>query len=93
MPPPVPGAKRPPAVKSRQQNLRGAQRHLAQWTLSPIAALLSEEGTEKLGTPVTVSGGRVPALLTDGSEKAAKGQNVPARRRSHVGLAIAFGNF
>jgi len=34
--------------------VREAQRHLAQWTLSPIAALLAEEATEKLGVSVTV---------------------------------------
>lgn len=34
--------------------IREAQRHLAQWTLSPIAALLSEEASEKLGTSVAV---------------------------------------
>jgi hypothetical protein len=54
--------------------VREAQRHLAQWTLSPIAQLVAEEASEKLGTEVTVdvmrplhaydSGGRSRALLT-----------------------------
>jgi hypothetical protein len=34
--------------------VREAQRHLAQWTLQPVAALLAEEATAKLGQPVTV---------------------------------------
>ncbi|NLS03295.1 phage portal protein [Rhizobium sp. P32RR-XVIII] len=34
--------------------VREAQRHLAQWTLQPIAALLSEEASEKLGGPVSI---------------------------------------
>jgi hypothetical protein len=34
--------------------VREAQRHLAMWTLSPIAALLAEEATEKLGATVTI---------------------------------------
>lgn len=33
---------------------REAQRHLATWTLQPIAELLAEEATEKLGTPVKI---------------------------------------
>ena len=34
--------------------IREAQRHLAQWTLQPIAALMAEEATDKLGAPVTL---------------------------------------
>jgi len=54
--------------------VREAQRHLAQWTLQPIATLLAEEATEKLGGAVTIdtmrplsafdAGGRARALLT-----------------------------
>ena len=54
--------------------VREAQRHLARWTLQPIAALLAEEASEKLGGTVTVdvlrplqaydSGGRARALLS-----------------------------
>lgn len=33
---------------------REAQRHLASWTLQPIAELLAEEATEKLGGAVTI---------------------------------------
>lgn len=34
--------------------VREAQRHLAQWALQPIAAMIAEEATEKLGSPVTL---------------------------------------
>jgi hypothetical protein len=34
--------------------VRESQRHLAQWTLQPIAALIAEEATEKLGGKVTI---------------------------------------
>lgn len=54
--------------------VREAQRHLAQWTLQPIAALLAEEATAKLGAPVEIdvmrplqafdAGGRARALAT-----------------------------
>ena len=33
---------------------REAQRHLASWTLQPLAEILSEEATEKLGTAVSI---------------------------------------
>lgn len=54
--------------------VREAQRHLCQWTLQPLAMLLAEEATEKLGTPVLIDtlrpvqaydvGGRARALST-----------------------------
>lgn len=34
--------------------VREAQRHLAQWTLQPLAALLAEEASEKLGGDVSI---------------------------------------
>lgn len=34
--------------------VREAQRHLAQWALMPIAAMIGQEATEKLGSPVTL---------------------------------------
>ena len=34
--------------------VREGQRHLATWTLQPIAALLAEEATAKLGSPVRI---------------------------------------
>ena len=52
--------------------VREAQRQLAIWTLQPIAELLAEEATEKLGAPVQIdltrplqafdAGGRARAL-------------------------------
>jgi hypothetical protein len=52
--------------------VREAQRHLAQWGLMPIAAMIGQEASEKLGQPVTVdvmrplqaydAGGRARAL-------------------------------
>ena len=66
-----------PALLSMQAQgplVREAQRHLAGWTLQPIAALMAEEATAKLGGPVTVDvlrpvqaydvGGRARALAT-----------------------------
>ncbi|RVD61140.1 phage portal protein [Mesorhizobium sp. M7A.F.Ca.ET.027.03.2.1] len=54
--------------------VREAQRHLAQWTLQPIASLLAEEATEKLGGTVAIdvmgptqafdAGGSARALAT-----------------------------
>lgn len=54
--------------------VREAQRHLAQWTLQPVAALLAEEASEKLGATVEIdtmrplqafdAGGRARALAT-----------------------------
>ncbi|RDL52104.1 hypothetical protein BLJAPNOD_03255 [Ensifer sp. M14] len=54
--------------------VREAQRHLAQWTLQPIAMLLAEEASEKLGSPVDIdvmgptqafdAGGSARALAT-----------------------------
>ncbi|MDP1583928.1 MAG: hypothetical protein Q8M18_10940 [Bradyrhizobium sp.] len=46
-----------PALWSNQAQgplVREAQRHLATWTLSPIAALLAEEATAKLGGSVSI---------------------------------------
>ncbi|MEM7529648.1 MAG: hypothetical protein AAF416_18590 [Pseudomonadota bacterium] len=53
--------------------VREAQRHLATWALQPIAALMAEEASEKLGTAVTLdvlrpvqaydAGGRARALM------------------------------
>ena len=54
--------------------VRECQRHLAQWTLQPIAELIAQEATDKLGGPVTIdvmrplqafdAGGRARALAT-----------------------------
>lgn len=52
--------------------IREAQRHLAQWTLQPIAVAIAAEATEKLATPIAIdtlrptqaydAGGRARAL-------------------------------
>lgn len=34
--------------------VREAQRHLAQWTLQPMAEQMAEEATDKLGSTVTL---------------------------------------
>ncbi len=54
--------------------VREAQRHLAQWTLQPLAMMLAEEASEKLGSAVSIdvlrpvqafdAGGRARALAT-----------------------------
>jgi hypothetical protein len=54
--------------------VREAQRHLASWTLQPIAMLLAEEASEKLGGEIMIdvlrpvqafdAGGRARALAT-----------------------------
>ena len=54
--------------------VREAQRHLAQWTLQPVAALVAQEASEKLGQDVNIdvmrplqafdAGGRARALAT-----------------------------
>ena len=54
--------------------IRECQRHLASWTLDPLARLLAEEATAKLGSAITVdvirplqaydAGGRARAMAT-----------------------------
>jgi hypothetical protein len=51
--------------------VREAQRHLAQWTLQPIAALVAEEASDKLGGNVTVDTmGPTQAFDSGGSARA-----------------------
>lgn len=51
--------------------VREAQRHLAQWTLQPIAELLAEEATAKLGGAVTIDTmGPTQAFDAGGSARA-----------------------
>jgi phage portal protein BeeE len=65
-----------PALWSAQAQgplVREAQRHVCQWTLQPIAALVAQEASEKLGATVAIdtlrplqaydSGGRARAML------------------------------
>ncbi len=54
--------------------VREAQRHLAQWTLQPICALLAEEARNKLGNPVTIDVMRpLQAFDAGGRARAAAG--------------------
>lgn len=51
--------------------IREAQRHLDQWTLEPIATLIAEEATEKLGSPVKLDVAHpLQAFDTGGRERA-----------------------
>lgn len=54
--------------------IREAQRHLAQWTLQPIAELMAEEASEKLATPVSIDVMRpLQAFDAGGRARAAEG--------------------
>ena len=63
-----------PALFSSQAQgplVREAQRHLAQWTLQPIAGLIAAEATEKLGGTVTIDTmGPLQAFDAGGSARA-----------------------
>ncbi len=69
--------------------IREGQRHLCQWVLEPIAAVISEEATRKLGQPVTINvarpmqawdqGGRaraLSALVTASAEAKERGVEI-----------------
>lgn len=69
--------------------VREAQRHLAQWALQPMAELIAQEATEKLGSEVSLdvmrplqafdAGGRARALsAVVGALATAKGAGIPA---------------
>lgn len=82
--------------------IREGQRHLAQWHLQPIASLIAEEATEKLGSDVTVdvmtplqafdSGGRARALatavqaLTDAKAGGIAAGDIAAALSSSIGI-------
>jgi hypothetical protein len=82
--------------------VREAQRHLAQWTLAPIAMLLAEEATEKLGAPVSLdvmtslqaydAGGRARTLavtvqaLTQAKEAGLSEPAIAAALSSSIGI-------
>lgn len=87
--------------------VREAQRHLAQWTLQPIAMLLAEEATEKLGgeialdvmTPLQAydSGGRARALsatvaaLKEAKEAGLSETAIAAALSSSIGIGSPVG--
>jgi hypothetical protein len=78
--------------------IREAQRHLAQWTLQPIAKIMAEEVTEKLGSLVTMDvlvplqafdiGGRARAAsgIVNALSQAKEAEIDPERALNLVGL-------
>ncbi|WP_460273813.1 phage portal protein [Celeribacter sp. ULVN23_4] len=58
--------------------VREAQRHLAQWGLAPVAQLMAQEATDKLGTPVTIDVMRPLQAFDAGGRARAMGQIVEA---------------
>ena len=82
--------------------VREAQRHLAQWTLQPIASLLAEEASEKFGGAVTLdvmtplqaydAGGRARALsatvaaLKEAKEAGLSDSAITAALSSSIGI-------
>lgn len=82
--------------------VREGQRHLAGWTLQPIAALLAEEASQKLGVPVEVdtmrplqaydAGGRARALsATIKALVEAKAGGVTAEELAAAGALVNWG--
>ncbi|MGB3454744.1 MAG: hypothetical protein WBA35_00155, partial [Litorimonas sp.] len=72
--------------------IREAQRHLAQWTLSPIAGMIAEEATAKLGGTVTLNVERpLQAFDTGGRARAAKAlvDTMTAAKESGVDMGAA----
>ncbi|WP_255440745.1 hypothetical protein [Paracoccus sp. MC1854] len=61
--------------------VREAQRHLCQWTLQPLAELLGEEVTEKLGVPVMIDTLRPVQAFDVGGRARALGAIVDAMAR------------
>lgn len=69
------------------QLVREAQRHLCQWTLQPLAMLLAEEATEKLGVPVMIDTLRpVQAYDVGGRARAFAGLIEGMARAKEAGL-------
>ncbi len=72
--------------------IREGQRHLAQWVLQPIAAMIGEEATAKLGQPVSLDVMRpLQAFDAGGRARAAVGivQALAAAKEAGVEPAIA----
>jgi phage portal protein BeeE len=82
--------------------VREAQRHLAQWTLQPVASLVAEEASEKLGAEISLdlmtplqaydSGGRARSLsatvtaLKDAKEAGLSEAAIAAALSSSIGI-------
>ncbi len=58
--------------------VREAQRHLAQWGLAPVAQLMAQEASDKLGVPVTIDVMRPLQAFDAGGRARAMGQIVEA---------------
>ena len=58
--------------------VREAQRHLAQWALQPVAALMAQEASDKLGTAVTIDVMRPLQAFDAGGRARAMSQIVEA---------------
>ncbi|MTD99934.1 phage portal protein [Paracoccus sp. YIM 132242] len=70
--------------------VREAQRHLCQWTLQPLAMLLAEEATEKLGVPVQIDTLRpVQAFDVGGRSRALSAILDAMARAKEAGLSDA----
>jgi len=95
------------AERAQGPLVREAQRHLAQWTLAPVAALVAEEASEKLGTAVTLDlmtplqaydqGGRSRALtatvsaLKDAKDGGVDAADIAAALSSSIGIGSPSG--
>jgi hypothetical protein len=70
--------------------VREAQRHLAGWTLQPIAELLAEEAKAKLGVDVMIDVGRPLQAFDAGGRARALSQIIEAMGRAkELGLSPA----
>jgi phage portal protein BeeE len=70
--------------------VREAQRHLATWTLQPIAELVAEEASAKLGAPVTIDVHRpLQSFDAGGSARAVAGLVQALAQAKEAGLSDA----
>jgi hypothetical protein len=75
-------------AQSQGPLVREAQRHLAGWVLQPIAELLAEEATVKLGTEVVIDVGRPLQAFDAGGRARALAQLIEAfGRAKELGLS------
>ena len=78
------------AVAAQGPMVREAQRHLAGWVLQPMAELLAEEATAKLGAKITIDVGRPLQAFDAGGRARALSQIIEAMGRAkELGLSSA----
>jgi hypothetical protein len=78
------------AVAAQGPMVREAQRHLAGWVLQPMAELLAEEATAKLGSKITIDVGRPLQAFDAGGRARALSQIIEAMGRAkELGLSAA----